>query len=194
MQGGTTTPPPNLKSRSDPPSSSPSSRPIDNGIIYPLKPSPSPATSSSSQTTSQLITKDPREQLFFQYLTLFLLTLWIPLTCLKDWPASRSFLYRSSELPPVAASNKSSEEGGERGGYGNELQLGYSFPCIGASFVMAGSTMLALNLGSNPMWRFFEWQTSLMDGFGYAIFVVGIVYILLGLGPWELRTLRDDYA
>lgn len=54
--------------------------------------------------------------------------------------------------------------------------------------------MLALNLGSNPMWRFFEWQTSLMDGFGYAIFLVGILYVLLGLGPWELRKLRDEQA
>ncbi|KAK3826419.1 MAG: hypothetical protein J3R72DRAFT_479417 [Linnemannia gamsii] len=81
---------------------------------------------------------------------------------------------------------------GKGGGYGNELKVGYSLPSIGASLVTIGCTMLAMNLGSNPLWRFFSWQTSLMDGFGYATFVVGIIYIILGVGPWELRERRDD--
>lgn len=55
-----------------------------------------------------------------------------------------------------------------------------------------GSIMLSMNLGSNPVWRFFEWQTTLTDGLGYSIFIVGILYIILGLGPWNLRKFRDD--
>ncbi|KAG0212719.1 hypothetical protein BGX28_005752 [Mortierella sp. GBA30] len=121
------------------------------------------------------------EYQFFVNLTLACLTFWAIMTAFKDWKRTRRWICVMDDDSDLVVNT-----------YFSEFRRAYSLPLIGASLVMIGSIMMALNLGSSPLWKLPRWAAALLDGSGYTSIVAGSFYFIIGVLPWEMREFRDS--
>ncbi|KAF9418664.1 hypothetical protein BGZ94_009627 [Podila epigama] len=116
---------------------------------------------------------------FFQLFILVLVPILSMRAMLMDWPSTRKWICAHARCHDSMPAR-----------HWHRMRQDFSFVNIGGTMITAGSILLSLDSDLRVL-VLEGWQIQSVVGFGYGIFVVGVLYVIVGLIPSMDQEHRD---